>query len=662
MVASRARMSGTTRTIWLASSAATVALVSSLWAGQPEARRSAPYTTWSDYGGSADAMQYSALTQIDTTNVSRLELAWHFPVPDRTGNFGFNPIVVEHAMYVLGPENQIVALDAASGHTLWTHKPDGEGTPGNRGINYWESRDGSDRRLIFSAGGALREIDARTGKAITTFGENGRVPMRVGEPRVLGSPSGTPGRIFENLLITGSNTGERFFSAPGDIRAYDVVTGKLVWTFHTIPRPGEHGHETWPREAWKYAGGANTWGEMSLDAKRGIVYVPTGSPTHDVFGGDRQGKNLFANSLLALDARTGKRLWHFQAVHHDLWDYDLTAAPKLLTVRHDGRLRDIVVQAAKHGFLFAFDRVSGEPLWPIEERPVPKSGTLGEHASPTQPFPTRPAPFARQLFTRDQINPYLTDDEKARVLERFTTAANEGLFTPLVVGREQFVMPGQFGGANWGATAADPTTGMLYVRTTDHPTISELREFDPNEPNSNQAQPSAREDGLRLFAGKRYTGPLGQAFRAKSGLSAIAPPWSEIVAYDMNDGTIKWRAPFGTSPALAARGITNTGNGRRAWRNGPVVTAGSVIFLGSWADRTVRAFDARNGKPLWEYPLKANPEGIVAVFEIDGRQYVALCASGMETTETPVEQAFEALPGLASAQGYYVFALPQTSR
>jgi quinoprotein glucose dehydrogenase len=755
MPASSASMGGRARLIWLASSAAISALVGTLLAAQPDALRTQQYTTWSDYGGSADSMQYSALTQIGAANVSRLELAWHYPVPDRTGNFGFNPLVVDGVMYVLGLDRQIVALEGASGRTLWAHQAEGEGTPGNRGINYWESLDRSDRRLIYAAGGSLREIDARTGKSIVTFGDKGRVAMRVGTPRVLGGPSGTPGRVFENLFITGSNTGERYFSPPGDIRAYDVITGRLVWTFHTIPRPGEYGYDTWPKDAWKYVGGANCWGELSIDTKRGIVYVPTGSPTHDMYGGDRQGANLFANTLLALDARTGKRLWHFQIVHHDLWDYDLTAAPKLLTVRHNGRPRDIVAQPTKHGLLFVFDRVTGEPLWPIEERSVRKSAMPGEHAWPTQPFPVRPAPFARQSFTREQINPHLAAEEKARLLERLLAASSEGVFTPPALDRELIMLPGQFGGGNWGGSAADPATAMLYVRTTDHPTVTQLRVFDPNEPTGASApedrgraiyerhcsschgepQPSgirtmdrggwipvaklgaravraqiregqgpmpaftedvigdddlrallaylgiddaagaerepepsspppssASRDGPNLYSGTRYTGPLGRAFRDESGLSAISPPWSEIVAYDLNDGTIKWRAPFGTSPALAARGIRDTGNARRAWRNGPVVTAGGLILLGSWADRTVRAFDARNGKVLWEYPLKANPEGIVAVFEVNGRQYVAFCASGSATSETPTAEAYEALPGLASAQGYYVFALPQTSQ
>ncbi|MGH9159681.1 MAG: c-type cytochrome, partial [Vicinamibacteraceae bacterium] len=577
------------------------------------------WTTWSDYGGSSDSMQYSALAHINKTNVRELELAWHYPVPDRTGNFGFNPIVVDDVMYLLGRENRIVALEAATGKMVWSHAVEGGDSPGNRGINYWESEDRTDRRLIYAAGGALRQINAQTGEAITTFGSNGRVEMRVGRPRLLGGPSGTPGRVYENLFITGSNTGERYFSQMGDIRAYDVVTGKLVWTFHTIPRPGEFGYDTWPPDAWKYAGGANTWGEISIDEKRGIAYVPTGSPTHDLYGADRIGANLFANCLLALDARTGKRLWHFQAVHHDLWDYDLTAAPKLLTVRHNGEMVDIVAQPTKFGFLYVFNRETGEPLWPIEERPVPASDVPGEQAWPTQPFPTKPAPFARQEFREEDINPHLGPQEKEAVLKRFRAARAGRVFTPQLLDREQIMMPGQFGGANWGGSAADPETGFLYVRTTDHPTIHQLDEFETEEQRTKregppkvrgravyqqmcatchrQPQPggiqrmdgsgliaiaklsedsletqiregqgqmppftddvlpdddledlmtflgpaadeeeerrreqrpvatdAARKDGTTLYKGPRYTGPLGRAFGAESGLSAIGPP------------------------------------------------------------------------------------------------------------------------------------------
>jgi quinoprotein glucose dehydrogenase len=746
-----------------ASGAALVGLTSIVAMGlqRPAPRPAAdapPYATWTAYGGSSDSMQYSSLSAIDRTNVGTLELAWFFPVRDRTGDFGFNPIVIDEVMYVLGPANAIVALDAKAGTPIWTSPVEG-GSPGNRGIVYWESRDRSDRRLIYAAGGALRQIDARTGAPILSFGDQGRVAMRTGTPRVLGGPSGTPGRVFENLLITGSNTGEGYFSPPGDIRAFDIPTGKLVWTFHTIPRPGEYGYDTWPPDAWKYAGGANSWGEISIDAARGIAYVPTGSPTHDLYGGDRKGANLFGNTLLALDARTGTRLWHFQMVHHDLWDYDLTAAPKLMTVRHEGRMVDIVAQATKTGQLFVFDRVTGKPLWPIEERAVPASDMPGEHAWPTQPFPTRPEPFARLTFAARDVNPHLDAASRARVEQRFLAARSDGVFTPPSTRRENIMLPGQFGGANWGAGAADPTTGMLYVRSLNYPTIHQLTAFDParqpgaaasadvgkdvyaklcaschgepqagairtmdrtssipvatlgadrvrtrvrqgqgqmpafeadlisdrelqgvlaylgiaspSPPARNEPEPlvaaggprplSAREEGLARYAGTRYTGPLGRAFRADNGLPALSPPWAEIVAYDLNQGTLTWRVPLGTSPALAARGITDTGNGRRAWRNGPAVTAGGVIFIGSWADRTVRAFDAASGASLWAHQLQANPEGLVAVYSAGGRQYVVFCASGSADAEMPVEHAFEQWPGLASAQGYYAFALPLRS-
>jgi quinoprotein glucose dehydrogenase len=703
-------------------------------AGQ-SSRSKQPYTTWSDYGGSADSMQYSALRQIDKTNVGQLEPVWFFAVADRKGNFGFNPIVVDRVMYVLGPNNAIVALDATTGKPIWSHVP-AEGTPGNRGINYWESKDRSDRRLIFGAGGSLRAIDARTGEPINTFGVNGRVNMREGTPRPLGGPSGTPGRVFENMFITGSNTGEGYGSPPGDLRAFDVRTGKLLWTFHTIPHPGEFGYDTWPKDAWQWAGGVNTWGEISIDEKRGIAYFPLGSPTHDMFGGDRKGANLFGNSLLALDARTGTRLWHFQTVHHDLWDYDLTTAPKLLTVRHQGKTVDIVAQPTKFGLLYVFDRVTGVPLWPIEERPVPQSDVPGEESSPTQPFPTNPPPFARLTFAADDINPYVDEAERARLRGILQNARNEGLFTPQTLTRDQISIPGELGGSNWGGSAADPTTGMLYVRSADQPAIHKLR-----APGTGGGSPPQRgravfqqfceachnqadADGIRsrdgssvinlkalgtdrirqtIRTGKeqmppfpevalsaeqldvllvfladpaagaggggprppplpaiegitRYTGPLGSMFRAANGLPAISPPWAQIVAYDLNEGVIKWRAPLGSVRALAARGIKNTGNAQRAHRNGPVVTAGGLIFIGTNADGIVRAFDKDTGKVLWERELEANPEGMAAVYEVGGRQYVVFCASYYPEVSDGNIAIFQ---GKAEAQGYYAFALPR---
>jgi quinoprotein glucose dehydrogenase len=288
---------------------------------------------WSDYGGSADSAQYSALKLLNKTNVGKLELAWFHPAPGPSGRFAFSPLVVDGVMFLIGPNNAVQALDAATGKQIWIRPI--EGTPTNRGFNYWESKDRSDRRLIFASNNYIQQLNAKTGIPITSFGNDGKLNMRDAIPRA--SQSGTPGRVFENLLILGSNTGEGYGSAPGHLRAYDVITGKLIWIFHTIPQPGEFGYDTWPKDAHKYIGGVNAWGEISIDEKRGIAYFPLGSPTYDLYGADRKGANLFGNCLVALDARTGKRLWHFQAVHHDLWDYDLTTSPKLMTIRHNGK-------------------------------------------------------------------------------------------------------------------------------------------------------------------------------------------------------------------------------------------------------------------------------------------------------------------------------------
>ena len=705
-----------------------------------------PYANWSDYGGTADSMQYSTLKQIDKSNVQKLELVWSYLVPDRRGNFGFNPIVVDGVMYVLGQNNAIVALDAATGKQIWSHPAD-DTIVTQRGISYWHSKDGSDRRLIFAAGQYLTEINAQTGVTINTFGNDGRVNMRVGQPRPLGGPSATPGRVFENLLIVGSQTGEMYGSAPGDLRAYDVKTGKLVWTFHTIPHPGEFGYDTWPKDAWTYVGGVNTWGEISIDEKRGIAYFPLGSPTHDMYGGDRIGAGLYGDCILALDIRTGKRLWHFQVVHHDLWDYDPTGAPKLLTVRHEGKPVDIVALPTKFGLLYVFNRVTGEPLWPIEERPVPKSDVPGEQSWPTQPFPTKPPAFARLKFTVDDINPYVDDAERAQIRQTILAARNEGLFTPQTLGRNQISVPGELGGANWGGSAADPETGMMYVRSLDQPAIHTLslpgtrsggrgtpaqrgmgvftdlcqnchgeagangihsmdrvtmisvKELGADRirrtvrggigqmpPFENDELTDSNLDALVTFlqdpaAGQRgdggrfstpvppppagvtrYTAPLGSMFRTANGLPAIGPPWASIVAYDLNEGTIKWHAPLGTVPALAAKGIKDTGNSQRTHRNGPAVTAGGLIFIGTWADRTIHAYDKDTGKILWEQQLDASPEGIAAVYETGGRQYVAFCASGTAAQQDgSATENISFIPGKLEAQGYYVFALPKTT-
>ena len=700
------------------------------------------YTTWSDYGGGSDGSQYSALKQISKNNVSQLELAWSYPVPGPSGRFGFNPIVVDNVMYVLIKDGY-AAIDATTGKTIWTHPTDG--SPTDRGINYWQNKDGSDRRLIFAANSYLQEINARTGVTIPSFGDDGRVDLRDGlgrDPKTIPNiQTGTPGHVFENLIILGSATSEAWGSPPGDLRAYDILTGKMAWIFHTVPHPGEFGYDTWPKDAWKYVGGTNTWGEIAIDEKRGIGYFPLGSPTYDLYGADRIGAGLFGDCLLALDLRTGKRLWHFQAVHHDLWDYDFTTGPKLMTVRHNGKMVDIVAQAGKTGFLYVFDRVTGEPLWPIEERPVPKSTMPGEESWPTQPFPTKPPPFARQHMTVDDIDPYLDPQERERYRQVVLNSRNDGIFTPPGL-TPSIELPGEFGGSNWGGGAADLETGMLYIKTNNIPTTKILAPRPPIRPitgataevrgraifnqfcqgchgpdrsgvmspkdigidrfkrivsggegempgfpdftaaylddvaayivNPEAAGPGNSASGAALSGGgggdrlppppgqKRYYGTLGNVWLASNGLPVISPPWSTLTAYDLNEGTIKWQVPVGTAPGLAAKGIRNTGSFYH--RNGPVVTAGGLIFIGTFVDRTVRAFDKDTGKVVWERQLDANPEGFPAVYEVAGREYVVFCARTGPLGSNVGEHADVWSPGKPEAQGYYAFALPKAAR
>ena len=585
------------------------------------AKPAAPHTTWSDYGGGADASQYSALKQINRTNVNTLQVAWTYPTGDASG-YLFNPIVVDGVMYVQAKGGSIVALDAATGKELWVHQNNPPGRITSRGMNYWESKDRSERRLLFSSNQFLQTIDAVTGEPISSFGVDGRVDLRVGldrDPTKINAQSNTPGRVFENLIILGSATNQAYNSAPGDIRASDVRTGRLAWTFHTVPRPGEFGYDTWPPDAWKTVGGANAWGELTVDVGRGIVFVPTGSPKYNFYGANRIGANLFGDCLIALDARTGKRLWHFQMVHHDIWDYDNTTAPKLLTVRHNGQMVDVVVQAGKTGFLYVFNRVTGEPLWPIEERPVPKSETPGEQAWPTQPFPTNPPPFARQSFTEKDLSPHIDDPaEKAWFLEQIRGARNEGLFTPPGL-RNTMEMPGNNGGSNFGSAAVDPEHGTVFVVSKDWPALLKL-----SPPAAATGSPSADPSAVQ------YESPFGFMITS-SGLTAIAPPWTSLTAFDLNSGTIKWKIPLGEVPELAAKGITDTGS--HFPKVGPVVTAGGLIFAGT-RDKKIRALDVDTGKVLWTVEVDAGVEGMPAAYEVNGKEYLVYCAAAPATSHT----------------------------
>jgi quinoprotein glucose dehydrogenase len=729
-------------------------------------------TEWPDYGGSPDQSKYAVTPDLTRKNVAKLEVAWSYPTSDERA-YQFNPIIADGVMYVLAKNSSLVAIDVRTRKELWIHANLAGIT--NRGINYWRSRDGRDRRLLFAMDDLLQAIDARTGKSITTFGRNGSVDLREGLGRdpatIRRVMSSTPGRIFENLLILGSSPGEGYFSAPGHVRAYDVVTGRLAWTFHTIPQPGEYGYDTWPKEAWRYAGGVNVWGEIALDRQRAIAYLPVSSPTYDYYGADRHGENLFSDCLVALDARTGRRLWHFQMVHHDLWDYDPTAAPQLITVRKDGKTIDAVAQATKQGFVFVFDRVSGEPVWPIEERPVPASDVPGEKAWPTQPFPSL-EPTARQVVRPDDLTPYLISDAERAVWRERISKARTGLFNPPSL-TESAVVPGAVGGTNWGNTAANPGKGILYLLNQDFPSFYKLKEqrdrnvagglgrFGPPDPEAiRRGEAAYREHcavchgGDRagtpagpslIAAGSQIGGPqfrriitygngrmpplphvsdeqagdilafLGGGARPRrpadmpaaplpmgpvvgaggitrppasgpvpesmqdypAGLAApaqrfytdyglgfpylLAPPWSQIIAYDLNAGKIKWRKPLGQDRDVTREGGRDTGIPRGSQRQGMIVTSTGIVFSTA-RDGVLYAFDADDGTILWSYALPMATEGLPAIYEVNGRHHIVVNATTPHTWGLNTQLSGIGSPEPLGKGGYFVFALPDRKR
>lgn len=429
-------------------------------AGQPRMQ------DWPVYGGQVAGIHYSPLRQINRGNAGKLRVAWEFDTGE-TGGLQTSPIIVGRVLYGYTPTQKVIALDAATGRLLWKFDSGIKGTQPVRGVAYWS--DGKQGRILAGVMNFLYALDAATGNPIASFGENGRIDLRKGLGRDYATQSialTTPGVVYKDLIIVGGRDPETHPAPPGDIRAYDVKTGALRWQFHTIPHPGEPGYETWPEGAWKSAGAANNWAGMSVDAKRGIVYVPTGSAVFDFYGGDRLGNDLFADTLLALDAETGRRLWSFQGVHHDIWDRDFPSPPALVTVLHAGKRTDAIAQTTKQGYLYLFDRVTGEPLFPIREAPYPKSDVAGEVTSATQPMPLLPKPFARQMLTAEMLTER-TPAAHADALQQFLDFRSAGQFVPLTVGRQTVVFPGFDGGAEWGGPAVDPEHGVLFVNANE---------------------------------------------------------------------------------------------------------------------------------------------------------------------------------------------------
>jgi quinoprotein glucose dehydrogenase len=677
-----------------------------------------PAVDWRVTGGDPGNSRYSSLVQIDTTNVSQLRVAWVYHTgdlpPGGGGEIQATPIVIDGVLYATTPALAVIALRAERGTLVWrfdsrtTH--DARRTDlshVNRGVVYWAA--GPDRRVFFTAGHRLYALDAGTGHPVATFGDSGSVDLATGlshEARDGYLLATSPGVIYRDVLIQGTRVGEDEGAGPGDIRAYDVRTGAIRWTFHTIPHPGEFGYDTWPPDAWRTVGGANSWAGMSVDTARGIVYIPTGSATPDFYGGARLGADLFANTLLALDAATGRRLWHFQSVHHDLWDRDLPAVPNLLTVTRGSNRIDAVAQITKSGFVFLFERQTGKPLFDIAERPVPTSDLRGERTWPTQPMPVKPAPFARQSISESDV----VESQRAR----FRTLRHAFFAPPSREG--SIVLPGFDGGGEWGGAAVDPETATLYVNGSDVPWISAMREslrLPPAgaRPRSGEAvylavcaschgadrrgrgrAPSlidvpsrvSRKDirqilewgrgfmpslaGLPAGDKRAVVQSLGyelgpedtagwtasvarqspyefagyERWRDSAGYPAVKPPWGTLSAIDLNTGEYRWRIPLGEFAALTARGVPVTGTEQYG---GAIVTRGGLLFIAATQDAKIRAFNRRNGQQLWEATLPAPGYATPCTFEVQGRQYVVIAAGGGKL-------------GSKSSDTYVAFALP----
>ena len=599
-------------------------------------REDAAAEDWPTAVGSLSGTRYSALRQINRGNVRDLEVAWtHHTGEKLPGKAGMEctPIVVEGVMYVTSSASRVIALEAATGKPLWRFDPQQDRTPPgylvNRGVAYWHGRgqDSARRVLLATADGNLFSLDASSGKPLGNFGDDGCVDLRAGMGRDLtGLAYGVTSApaVFEDLVILGFMDGEGPEpAAPGDIRAFDIHTGKEAWRFHTVPRPGEFGNDTWAPGSWENRGGANAWGGFSLDAEKGIVFAGLGSAAFDFYGGDRKGENLFANCVLALDARTGKRLWHFQVVRHDLLDHDLPTFPLVVSLRQNGRRIEAVAQVTKTGHVFVLDRATGKPVFGVEERDAPASDVPGEQAWPKQIFPLKPPPFAKQKFTEEDITD-ISPESHEYVLARFRKHRSGPIFTPPSL-QGTIVIPGFHGGATWSGASFDPLSGVLYVSANNLPDLLTLTK----EP-----------------AGKGY--PYGHKgyirFLDQFGYPAIKPPWGTLNAIDLNRGESRWQKPLGEYAALKARGVPQTGTENFG---GCINTAGGLVFIGGTRDEKFRAFDKETGSVLWEQQLASGGYATPCTYAVHGRQYIAIAAGGGGKLETPTGDAFVAfrLPG-----------------
>lgn len=667
---------------------------------------------WPAYGGGPDGIRYSSLTQIDRSNVSQMQVAWTYDSGEGAGGTQMQPLVTGGVLYALTPQHKLVALDAATGKPIWTFDSGIVARGPNRGVAYWT--EGEERRVFTAVQHFVYGLDAATGKPIPSFGVNGRIDLREGLGRDPAKQSiilTTPGVIYKDLLIVGGRVSEGLPATPGDIRAYDVRTGKMRWSFHTIPHPGEFGYKKWPKYAWKVSGSANNWAGMTVDAARGLVFVPTGSVASDFYGSDRVGDDLFANTLLALDANTGKRVWHFQAVKHDIWDRDFPSQPALVRIKRGRRWIEAVAQTTKTGHVYVFDRKSGKPLFPIAYKKYPPSDVPGEVASKTQPLPTRPTPFARQALTEEMLT-NRTPEAHQWAVERFRTFHGGTQFVPFRVGQETLIFPGFDGGAEWGGPAFDPETGLLYVNANEMAWTSSLAKNDtvktarqlylqncgnchgdtmagspPQLPKLLNMGPKWDEAAIskitRQGAGRMPGFPNLSDAEVKAVSQYILSGESKPIESDEPaavtldyrfTGYRKFLDPDGY-PAIAPPWGTLTAidlnTGEFAWKipfgeypelaakglketgsesyGGPVVTAGGLVFIAATNyDRKFRAFDKSTGKLLWETTLPFSANATPAVYMAGGRQFIVICAEGSKGR-----------PNDPKGSKYIAFALPQ---
>ena len=596
----------------------------------------APRPDWPFRDGDAAASRFSPLTQISPGNVSTLAPAWSFDTGQ--SNLQLTPVVVGGVMYVAAGKN-IWALEPETAKVLWAFEaPD---TVSRRGVAYWPGDGTTSARIITGSGENLVALDAKTGELATGFGDGGYANLKRG---IMGEVDGrisliSPPSIFKNVVITGGNNGEQSPSLGlyGDIRGWDAKTGRLLWQFHTVPRAGEPGVETWEGDSWKNRSGTNMWSFFSIDAERGIVYAPLGSPTADYYGGDRKGKNLYGNSVVALDAGTGKLLWYQQLVHHDLWDFDLPAAPVLIDVKRDGKTIPAVAVLTKVTLLFIFHRVTGEPLFGMEERPVPASDVPGEQTWPTQPFPLKPPPLGRTAFDPAKDFYTLTPEHAAycKVLWDKNQMYTKGIFTPPGTDGTMLTFPSTLGGGNWNGLAYDAARGLLFTNVMNIGQVARMQ------------QGKDRSGQLAWLRSSPFGGPVGRFWNPETKVPCSAPPFGELVAVNVNTGEVAWKVPFGVVDALREQGITiPTGNLNMG---GPMVTASGLLFVGATIDKRFRAFDSQTGRQLWEVPLEASAHSVPMSFMgKDGRQYVVVAAGGGSFLGSP--------PGTKIV----AFALPKT--